>query len=107
MNARVDLHIVICTYQSSRHISACLDSVRQYGGVTRTVAVVDNDSTDGTTELVTAYHPGVRVIRMGCNAGYARAVNRGIAAGDARYFLVLNPDTVVAPDALAALVRFA
>ncbi len=103
----LDVDIVICTYRSRDHIGACLDSLWSSVRPVRSVTVVDNDSGDGTIALAAAHGPRVRTIQMWCNAGYARAVNRGIRAGRGRYVFVLNPDTVVGPRALDVLMRFA
>jgi len=64
--------------------------------------VVDNGSTDGAPEL--ARRRGAQVIAMGRNCGFARAVNRGIAASRSEWIAVLNSDVELAPDYLEALV---
>ena len=59
------------------------------------VIVVDNDSRDGTAELVRGL-PGVELIEPGRNLGFAAATNlRDPTRGARRYFLALNPDTRV------------
>jgi GT2 family glycosyltransferase len=58
------------------------------------VIVVDNDSRDGTVELVRAL-PGVELVEARRNLGFAAATNVAIRAGEAPYFLALNPDTRV------------
>jgi GT2 family glycosyltransferase len=103
----LDVDVVICTYRSRNHIGECLDSLCSSVPPVRSVTVVDNDSGDGSIAVAAAHGRRVRTIQMGCNAGYARAVNRGIAGGCGRYVFVLNPDTVVRPQALDVLVRFA
>jgi GT2 family glycosyltransferase len=40
------------------------------------------------------------------NAGFARATNQAIQSSESKYVLLLNPDTVVLPDALQQLVEF-
>ncbi|WP_089155524.1 glycosyltransferase family 2 protein [Micromonospora sp. NBS 11-29] len=105
--SELDVDVVICTYRSRHHIGACLDSLRDGGATVRSITVVDNDSDDGTADLAATHDLGVTTVRMGRNAGFARAVNRGIAAGRGRYVFVLNPDTLVAPAVLPELVRFA
>jgi hypothetical protein len=65
------------------------------------VLVVDNGSTDGAPEL--AQRRGARVIAMGRNAGFAPAVNRGIAESRGNWVAVLNSDVELAPDYLEAL----
>ena len=71
------------------------------------VVVVDNGSGDGGLAEVEAAVPGVRVARNGCNAGFARAVNRGLGlvavAGTTEFCLLLNNDAVLEAGALAAL----
>jgi GT2 family glycosyltransferase len=63
--------------------------------------VIDNGSTDGAPEL--ARREGARVIPMGRNAGFAAAVNRGIAESRGDRIAVLNSDVELAPDYLALL----
>jgi GT2 family glycosyltransferase len=58
--------------------------------------VVDNGSHDGAPEL--AREHGARVIRMGRNAGFAAAVNRGIREARGEWIAVLNNDVELAPD---------
>ena len=106
MNA--GLAIVIVSYNTRERTLACLRSARaQPAGIPTEVIVVDNDSRDGTVEAIEGELPAVTVIRSGANLGFARAVNLGVAASRAEWVLLLNPDTVVLPGALAALVAFA
>jgi len=67
--------------------------------------VVDNGSADGAPEA--ARQRGARVIAMGRNAGFAEAVNRGIAESRGEWLAVLNSDVVMAPDYLAKLLAAA
>lgn len=73
------------------------------------IVVVDNNSTDGSPDLLEreVAGTGVTVIRTGVNLGYAKAANRGIAATSADVIAVLNPDATVHPGTAAAmLARF-
>lgn len=107
-----DLDVVIVGYHSRDYVQDCLDSLeRNHGELSLRVVLVDNDSRDGTVATVRA-RPGVPdvavcAMEMGCNAGFARATNAGIATGVAPYVLLLNPDTTAGPGALSALVAFA
>jgi len=102
------LSIVIIHYDTSDDLERCLLSIRRhepscgYG-----VIVVDNASTDPGLAAVREAHPDVRWIMNEKNVGYSRGVNLGIAAADADYYLVLNPDIVVRPGALDALLDHA
>ena len=65
------------------------------------VIVVDDGSTDGTTDALRAAYPDVEVVRLTTSAGFTRAVNQGWAMAASEIVLLLNSDTEVAPDALA------
>src|SRR5262249_10888165 len=75
-------------------------------GAAAELVVVDNASRDGSADLVAESASGARVLRNPENVGYARAVNRGIAASGGRHVLVLNPDCQVIPGAIETLARF-
>ena len=66
------------------------------------IVVVDNDSRDGTVELVRA-RSGVQLIEAGRNLGFAAATNLALKRTGSPYFLALNPDTRVPAGALDAL----
>ena len=98
----MDLSAVVVTYNSRAHIAACLRSLAgARGALAMEIVVVDNASADGT--VADARAAGARVVETGDNLGYARAVNRGTRETTGEFVLVLNPDCVVAPAALAAL----
>ena len=83
--------IVIVTYNSARVIGPCLAAaVRQDADV----VVVDNASRDGTLEEVRRW-PEVGLIANSTNAGFAGAVNQGVAAIGNDRVLLLNPDAVL------------
>ncbi len=65
--------------------------------------VVDNDSRDGTVEMVGAEYPAVRLVANDRNLGFSAANNIAIRASDGDYVLALNPDTEVTPGALEQL----
>lgn len=102
------LAIVIVSYNTRERTLACLRSaLSEPAGVPTELVVVDNDSADGTAEAIERELPSVTVIRSGDNIGFARAVNLGVEAVSAKYVLLLNPDTVVLPGSLRALLEFA
>jgi N-acetylglucosaminyl-diphospho-decaprenol L-rhamnosyltransferase len=102
-----DLVAVIVTYNSAHVVCDLLDSLPgALGGLAADVVIVDNGSTDGTAELVSA-RGDCRLVRSE-NVGYAGGINRGVAEfPDARAILVLNPDVRLhaksVPPLLAAL----
>lgn len=117
----LDLAVVIVNYNTCEELRQCLQSIRSTAtganvGFCCHVIVVDNGSTDGSATMVRSEFPWVELIEAGRNSGYAYANNLGLHAlgynkGKAladlpRYALLLNPDTVVPPDALQDLVAF-
>jgi GT2 family glycosyltransferase len=66
--------------------------------------IVDNASTDGCTAALLAHaDPRVRVLRQHENLGFGRAMNLGVAASQAPWLLLVNPDCELPPTALARL----
>jgi GT2 family glycosyltransferase len=68
------------------------------------VCVIDNASSDGTRELMTARFPAVRVVELEWNAGFGAAINRGAASSEAELIVLLNNDAVADPGFIEALV---
>jgi GT2 family glycosyltransferase len=102
------LAIVVVSFNTRERTLACLlSALAEPAGVPTELILVDNDSADGTAEAVEAEIAAVRVVRSGSNLGFARAVNLGVSRTAADYVLLLNPDTVVLPGSLDALVGFA
>jgi N-acetylglucosaminyl-diphospho-decaprenol L-rhamnosyltransferase len=105
---RPTLAVVIVTYNSTGYIGPCLASViPQLPADGSRVVVVDNDSVDGTAEMVERDWLDAIVVRSGANLGFARGCNLGASVLDADNVLFLNPDTRMAPGCIAALLDLA
>ena len=74
------------------------------GDVSTDLVVVDNDSSDGTAEVVASEFPAARIVRSR-NHGFPHANNRALMTCNARYVLFLNPDTEVLEGSFEELVR--
>ena len=106
--AKVRLAVVIVHYNTSEDLARCLESLAAYPPAARhRVVVVDNASRDEGLAAVHQRFPDCQWIFNAENTGYARGCNRGMAAVDADYYLILNPDIVVQPAALDRLLEFA
>lgn len=104
----VDVAVLIVSYNTRERTLACVRSVLAHPPAPATeIVVVDNDSADGSADALEREFPSVTVLRSAENLGFARAVNLGAMATTADYLLLLNPDTIVRPGALTALLTFA
>jgi GT2 family glycosyltransferase len=108
-----DLVVIILNYDTRELLADCLASLHNQAGLDFATCVVDNCSSDGSDDMVAQRFPDVELIRSPANDGFAAGNNLGLRAfgfpanGQARYAMLLNPDTVVPPGALAGLVAFA
>jgi N-acetylglucosaminyl-diphospho-decaprenol L-rhamnosyltransferase len=114
-----DLGIVVVNYNVCDLLRDCLKSVyASQGAFSFRVCVVDNGSTDASADMVAAEFPQAQLVRAE-NRGYAAGNNVGLrsfgfsnpheraADGESpRYVLLLNPDTVLPPSALADMLAF-
>jgi len=102
-----DVSVVIVNYNVCRYLEQALDSVyRAATGLRVEVFVVDNDSVDGSVEMVRERFPQVNLIVNDSNLGFSKANNVAIREAKGRYLFILNPDTIVQEDTLHTLVRF-
>lgn len=103
----MDLSVVIVNYNVQYFLDQCLKSVFASGSsLNMEVFVVDNNSVDGSLEMIRQKYQRVNLIANSQNLGFSRASNQGIAASKGRYILLLNPDTVVEDDTLPRAVQF-
>lgn len=106
-----DIGIVIVNYNTRDRLRDCLRSLETNRDVSFSIFVVDNDSPDGSAAMVRAEFPNVQLIESQINGGYSYANNlalRQILALDPPppFTLLLNPDTLLPPDALAQMLAF-
>ncbi|HET6566749.1 MAG TPA: glycosyltransferase [Rhodothermales bacterium] len=103
----VDLSVVIVNYNVREFLEQTLRSVQRAAtGLRIEVFVVDNDSVDGSVEMVRQQFPDVYLIANSDNVGFGCANNQAIRKARGRYLLILNPDTLLEEDTLRTLVAF-
>jgi N-acetylglucosaminyl-diphospho-decaprenol L-rhamnosyltransferase len=101
----VKVSVVIPTFDARDLLERALESLERQT-LPVDIVVVDNGSRDGTRAMVGQRFPAVQVIESDRNLGFGRAVNRGVAAaGAAEVIVLVNNDTVCAPDFVERIVE--
>jgi GT2 family glycosyltransferase len=106
--AAPSVHIIVLNYNSREDTLACLRSLEHLTYPNYRVLLVDNASSDGTEQAVRSRYPDVTVIQNGRNLGFAGGNNAAIQLSlklGADYILLLNNDTIVAPDFLDVMIE--
>ncbi|MFI5221073.1 MAG: glycosyltransferase [Bacteroidia bacterium] len=101
------LSVIIVNYNVKYFLEQALHSVRKaIQGIDAEVFVVDNNSVDGSCEMVKRKFPEVILIENKENNGFSKANNQAIRKSKGEYVLLLNPDTVVEEDCFAKTTAF-
>ncbi|MBF9232367.1 glycosyltransferase family 2 protein [Microvirga alba] len=90
---------IVVAFDSAEALPECLGALRA-----EEVAVIVVDNASGDDSAAVAERLGARVIRNALNEGYGRANNIGAWAADSEFVLIVNPDVVVQPGTVAALL---
>ncbi|HLF87998.1 MAG TPA: glycosyltransferase family 2 protein [Anaerolineales bacterium] len=101
------ISIVIVNWNTRELLGKCLTSI--YSSMPSgelEIWVVDNASTDNSCEMVKQLFPAVNIIENQTNTGFAQANNQAVQCSNAKFVLLLNPDTELMPGALEKLVSF-
>jgi GT2 family glycosyltransferase len=96
--------VTIVTYNSGRFIKRCLESVLAQRYLRRQIIVIDNASKDGTVDILEQFEDRCTIVYNDENAGFAAAQNQAIAISNGEWVLTLNPDLLLLPDFIQALV---
>jgi N-acetylglucosaminyl-diphospho-decaprenol L-rhamnosyltransferase len=99
------LSVVIVTYRSASVIAQCLNAVGQAApDGSMELIIVDNASGDDTVAVARSAAPDAKIIEQDRNGGFAGGCAAGASVARGRWLLFLNPDTVIAADAVKALL---
>src|SRR6185437_3036713 len=98
--------VAIVTYRSKAELPGCIESILR-SDISIKIVVIDNDSRDGTYELARSYadsHRNITALATDRNIGLAAANNLVIPHIEGTHVLILNPDTVLEPDAISTMM---
>jgi len=103
----MDLSIIIVSWRVRDLLEKCLKSIfEQTRDIEFEVFVVDNNSEDGSLEMVKSKFSHVQLIANKKNLGFAKANNQAIKQARGEYILLLNPDTEILNGALEKSLNF-
>ncbi len=111
MSKKVDLEIIILTYNSGFWLKKTLSTLHEFF-LSRTkldckVTVVDNNSEDNTLEVLRTEFPWVETLSLSTNLGFSNGNNQALKQSNSRYALLLNSDMqATAETNFDALVAF-
>lgn len=101
------LSIVIVNYNVEYFLEQCLNSVlKATKNIDAEVFVVDNNSIDGSVDMVKEKFPEVILFDNKENLGFSKANNQAMRESQGEYILLLNPDTVVEEDTFQKCIEF-
>ena len=95
------MSVVIPNWNGRRWLPGCLGALAGQTLAPAETIVVDNGSSDGSLRYLAAEHPGVRVLALHRNTGFAHAANAGLREARSPYVALLNTDVELAPDWIA------
>jgi GT2 family glycosyltransferase len=102
-----DLSIVVISFNTRGLLRACLTSLyAELQAIPNEVFVVDNNSRDGSADMVEQEFPAARLIRSAVNLGFGAANNQAFALAAGRYIVLLNSDAFLEPEALRRSIAY-
>lgn len=107
MTTLLDLTIIVPNYNTKTLLRQCFSSIYSHTqGITFEVICIDDNSSDGSADMVAEEFPSVILVHNKVGMMYAKNNNLGLKMSRARYACLLNSDTMIMANAFGALVSF-
>ncbi len=102
-----DVSIVIVNYNVREFLAQCLTSLQAASrGLDVEIIIVDNHSTDGSVPFLKSRFPEITLIENDDNVGFGRANNQAFVRCHGKFIFLLNPDTLLGEETIAAMISF-
>ena len=103
----LDITIIIPNYNTRELLRQCIQSIYDFtADITFEVICIDDNSPDGSADMVATQFPSVILVRNKVGQLYAKNNNLGMQMSKARYACLLNSDTRLVSNTFGALVHF-
>lgn len=107
MDKKIDISIIIISFNTKELLNNCIRSVREStANLTSEIIVVDNNSTDGSAEMVLSEFQNIILIRNYENRGFAKANNQAMNIAKGKYLLLINSDAILRECTTSKLLTF-
>jgi GT2 family glycosyltransferase len=105
MNSYPTVAIIILNWNTSHFLKQFLPSVLRVHYEQKEIYVIDNNSTDDSVAMMKSLFPGVRLLCMAENKGYATSYNFALSTIRADYYILLNSDIEVTENFIEPVIR--
>ncbi len=103
----MQLSVIILNYNVRYFLEQCVLSVQKaLINLDAEIIVVDNNSSDGSCEMMKQLFPHIKLIENPVNVGFPKGNNIAVAEAKGEYICILNPDTVVAEDTFEKILNY-
>lgn len=103
----INASVVVVNWNTKELLENCLSSLDgEERSLQLEILVVDNNSSDGSADMVASKFPDVKLIRNQQNRGFAKANNQALSISSGRYILLLNSDACLVNNSISLMLEF-
>lgn len=102
------LSVIIVTYNCEDFVDKCIKSVLKFLPENGEIIIIDNNSSDKTTEVLRKYDSShvIKILESEVNLGFGKANNKASNVAEGEYLFLLNPDTELIEPVFERLINF-